>query len=69
MAETYQLAQVTFGDATMSQAHIFEWVCCFKEGWISVKSVEHPGCLSTNRNDESVTPVYDLMQNDKDWIN
>jgi hypothetical protein len=52
----------------MGQAWVFEWFCCFTEEGIFVENAKHPEYLPTNKNNDAIAEVYDLVQVTEDQL-
>jgi len=64
-AETVTILREAFKEEALSQARVYEWVCRFKRGDMSLEDQPRSGSLSTIRTDENIKKIRDSIMFDR----
>ncbi|CAK9820098.1 Mariner Mos1 transposase [Anthophora quadrimaculata] len=63
--DTFEMIQTVYGSEAMSRKNIFKWYARFRDGRESIEDDPRPGASSTDRVEENVHKVTEILRNDR----
>ena len=64
-SETHEMIKRAYGDDAMGRSSVFEWHKLFREGREQVEDDQRSGRPSTNKSDENLLKVKNLLNSDR----